>query len=129
MNANRAYELIKERTASLELDLWMHTNEISLVRQRGMTREAVSEAVGRLISEGWLERTRRGIKMTEDALASVFGQLFEVRSVLEELCERQSALSTACVDKRKCWLTVKSAEYSLQALAETLANNYSGNAM
>ena len=46
-----------------------------------------------------------------------------------ELCERQSAFSTACVDKRKCWLTVKSAEYSLQALAETLVNNYSGNAM
>jgi hypothetical protein len=52
-----------------------------------------------------------------------------LRAVLEEVCERQSALSTACVDKRKCWLTVKSAEYSLQALAETLVNNYSGNAM
>jgi DNA-binding GntR family transcriptional regulator len=69
----------------------MSTNELALVRLIGMSPEAVNAAVGRLISEGWLERTGRGIKVTEESLANIFEQLFEVRSVLEGLCARLAA--------------------------------------
>ena len=61
--------------------------------------------------------------------------MMEASELIFERCLKKSANANphlalhACVDKCKCWLTVKSAEYSLQALAETLVNNYSGNAM
>jgi DNA-binding GntR family transcriptional regulator len=91
MNADRAYELIKERITSLELDPGVSINEISLARQVGMPPGSVSTAVERLIEEGWLERTDGGVKVTEDTLANIFSQLFEVRSVLEGLCARLAA--------------------------------------
>ena len=91
MSAERAYELIKERIFSLELDPGMSIDEISLVRQVGMSPEAVSAAAERLVSEGWLEVMDGGIRVTEESLASIFEQLFEVRSVLEGLCARLAA--------------------------------------
>ena len=91
MNADRAYELIKERITSLELDPGVSIDEISLARQVGMPPGPVSAAIGRLVDEGWLERTGQGVKVTDDTLASIFDQLFEVRSVLEGLCARLTA--------------------------------------
>ena len=88
MSAEKAYELIKERIVSLKLDPAVPVNEISLARRIGLAPEPVNEAVERLISEGWLERTDRGVKVTEDSLSSILDQLFEVRSVLEGLCAR-----------------------------------------
>lgn len=88
MNANKAYELIKERITSLELEPGVPINEITLARQAGMPPGPVQEAIAQLVSEGWLERTNGSVRVTEETLASIFRQLFEVRSVLEGLCAR-----------------------------------------
>jgi DNA-binding GntR family transcriptional regulator len=91
MNTDRAYELIKERIVSLEMDPGVPIEEMSLARQIGMPPASATEAVQRLIDEGWLERIDQGIRVTEDTLASILSQLFEVRSVLESLCARLAA--------------------------------------
>jgi DNA-binding GntR family transcriptional regulator len=91
MSAEKAYELIKERIIFLELDPGMSASEIALARQVGLSLAPVSEAIERLVSEGWLERTDGGVKVTEESLASIFRQLFEVRSVLERLAGRLAA--------------------------------------
>jgi len=91
MSAEKAYELIKEWIVSLELDPGESVTEIILARRVGLALGPVGEAVDRLISEGWLERTDRGVKVTEESLANILDQLFEVRSVLEGLCARLAA--------------------------------------
>jgi len=91
MSADKAYELIKERIISLELDPGISVSEIALARQVGLSPAPVREAVARLISEGWLERTDGGVKVTEESLSNVLRQLFEVRSVLERLSGRLAA--------------------------------------
>ena len=91
MSAGKAYELIKERIISLELDPGISVSEIVLARQVGLSPAPVAEAVARLIGEGWLERTDGGVKVTEGSLSNVFRQLFEVRSVLERLAGRLAA--------------------------------------
>lgn len=91
MSADKAYELIKKWIVSLELDPGEPVNEIILARRVGLAPGPVGEAVERLISEGWLERTDRGVKVTEESLANILDQLFEVRSVLEGLCARLAA--------------------------------------
>lgn len=91
MNTDRAYDLIRERIISLELDPGMPINEIALARQVGMPPGSVGQAVERLVEEGWLERVGEGVKVTEDTLANILNQLFEVRSVLEGLCARLAA--------------------------------------
>ena len=88
MNADRAYELIRERIVSLELDPGVPINEMALARQIGMPPGAAQDAVTRLVNEGWLERLDQGVQVAEDTLASILSQLFEVRSVLEGLCAR-----------------------------------------
>jgi DNA-binding GntR family transcriptional regulator len=88
MSADRAYELIKERIASLELDPGVPVEVISLARQVGMPPGPVADAVETLTREGWLERVDPGVKVTEDALASILSQSFEERFVLETLCGR-----------------------------------------
>ena len=91
MSAGKAYELIKERIISLELDPGISVSEIVLARQVGLSPAPVAEAVDRLIGEGWLERTDGGVKVTEGSLSNIFRQLFEVRSVLEGLAGRLAA--------------------------------------
>jgi len=91
MSTEKAYELIKERIVSLELDPGESVSEIILARRVGLAPGPVGEAIERLIGEGWLERTARGVKVTEESLANVLDQLFEVRSVLEGLCARLAA--------------------------------------
>jgi DNA-binding GntR family transcriptional regulator len=91
MSVDKAYELIKESIVSLELDPGESVAEIILARRVGLAPGPVNEAVERLISEGWLERTDKGVKVTEDSLRNILDQLFEVRSVLEGLCARLAA--------------------------------------
>jgi DNA-binding GntR family transcriptional regulator len=91
MNADRAYELIKERIISLELDPGTPIDVLALARQIGMPPGSVNQAVERLVQEGWLERINGSVKVTEETLASIFRQSFEVRSVLEGLCGRLAA--------------------------------------
>lgn len=91
MSTNKAYELIKDWIVSLELDPGVAVDEIILARRVGLAPRPVGEAVERLIAEGWLERTDRGVRVTEESLANIFDQLFEVRSVLEGLGARLAA--------------------------------------
>jgi len=91
MNTDRAYELIKERIVSLELDPGGPIDELMLARQIGMPPGPAKEAVARLVDEGWLIRVDRGVQVAEDTLASILNQLFQVRSVLEGLCARLAA--------------------------------------
>jgi len=91
MSADKAYELIKEQIISLEFDPGMSVSEVILARQLGLTPAFVTEAVERLVGEGWLERTAGGVKVTDETLSSIFRQLFEVRSVLESLSGRLAA--------------------------------------
>jgi DNA-binding GntR family transcriptional regulator len=91
MNADRAYELLKEHIVALELEPGASTDENTLARLIGMPPGSVHEAVERLIGEGWLERVSGQIKVTEETFASIFRQSFEVRSVLEALCARLAA--------------------------------------
>jgi len=97
MNADRAYELLKERITALELDPGQSINETTLARQMGLPPGPVEGAVQRLVEEGWLEIVDGGVKVTEETLASILSQLYEVRSVLEALCARLAAerISTA----------------------------------
>jgi DNA-binding GntR family transcriptional regulator len=88
MSADKAYELIRERITSLELDPGISISEITLARQVGLSPAPVAQAVERLVSEGWLERTDGGLRVTEESLSNIFRQLFEVRSVLERLAGR-----------------------------------------
>jgi DNA-binding GntR family transcriptional regulator len=91
MSAQRAYELIRERIISLEMDPGVAVSEIALARQVGLSPAPVGEAVNRLIEEGWLERSSGGVRVTEESLTNIFRQLFEVRSVLERLAGRLAA--------------------------------------
>lgn len=91
MNAEKAYELIKERITSLELEPGVPIDVTSLARQVGMPPAPVNDAIERLVGEGWLERTNGSVRVTEETLSSIFRQLFEVRSVLEGLCARLAA--------------------------------------
>lgn len=88
MNADRAYDLLKEYIVALELEPGALTDENTLARMVGMPPGSIHEAVERLIDENWLERANGHIKVTEETLASIFRQSFEVRSVLEALCAR-----------------------------------------
>jgi len=91
MNADKSYELIRERIISLELDPEMTIDELSLARQIGMPPGPVHQAVEQLVDEGLLERVGNGVKVTEECLADIFDQLFQVRSVLEGLGARLAA--------------------------------------
>ncbi len=91
MSADKAYQLIKERIITLKLDPGVPVDEIYLARRVGLAPGPVNEAVERLTREGWLERTDRGVKVSEESLANILDQLFEVRSVLEGLCARLAA--------------------------------------
>jgi DNA-binding GntR family transcriptional regulator len=88
VNANRAYELIKEQITSLDLEPGVPVDEASLARRIGMPPGTISQAVQCLVDEGWLERVDGGVRVTEETLSSIFSQSFEVRSVLEGLCAR-----------------------------------------
>lgn len=91
MSADKAYELIKEWIVSLELDPAEMVDQAILARRVGLPPGPVNEAVERLISEGWLERSDGGVRVTEESLSNILDQLFEVRSVLEGLCARLAA--------------------------------------
>jgi DNA-binding GntR family transcriptional regulator len=88
VNADRAYELIKEQITSLELEPGVPIDEANLARRVGVPPGTIGQAVECLVDEGWLERVTGGVKVTEETLSSVFSQVFEVRSVLEGLCAR-----------------------------------------
>jgi DNA-binding GntR family transcriptional regulator len=88
MNADRAYELLREQIISLEIEPGVPIQETTLARRVGMAPGSVSQAVDRLVKEGWLERTNDTVRVTEDTMAAIFRQSFEVRSVLEQLCAR-----------------------------------------
>jgi DNA-binding GntR family transcriptional regulator len=88
VNANRAYELIKERITSLDLEPGVPVDEASLARRIGVPPGTIGQAVQCLVDEGWLERVDNGVRVTEETLSSIFSQSFEVRSVLEALCAR-----------------------------------------
>jgi len=91
MSVEKAYELIKDWIVSLELDPAEPVDEAILARRLGLAPGPVNEALERLISEGWLERVGRGVRVTEESLSNILDQLFEVRSVLEGLCARLAA--------------------------------------
>ncbi len=88
MNADRAYELLRDQILSLEIEPGVPIQEASLARRLGMPPGSVSQAVDRLIQEGWLERANDAVRVTDDTMAGIFRQSFEVRSVLEQLCAR-----------------------------------------
>jgi len=88
MNADRAYELLRDQILSLEIEPGVPIQEASLARRLGMPPGSVSQAVGRLVQEGWLERANDAVRVTDDTMAGIFRQSFEVRSVLEQLCAR-----------------------------------------
>jgi DNA-binding GntR family transcriptional regulator len=88
MSADRAYELLREQIISLEIEPGVPIQETSLARRLGMPPGSVGEAVDRLVEEGWLERTNDAVRVTDDTMAGIFRQSFEVRSVLEQLCAR-----------------------------------------
>jgi DNA-binding GntR family transcriptional regulator len=88
MNADRAYELLRDQILSLEIEPGVPIQEASLARRLGMPPGSVSQAVDRLVQEGWLERANDAVRVTDDTMAGIFRQSFEVRSVLEQLCAR-----------------------------------------
>ncbi|UCC65248.1 MAG: GntR family transcriptional regulator, partial [Anaerolineae bacterium] len=88
MSVEKAYELTKDWIVSLELDPAEPVDEAILARRLGLAPGPVNEALERLVSEGWLERVGRGVRVTEESLSNILDQLFEVRSVLEVLCAR-----------------------------------------
>ncbi|MFN2154410.1 MAG: GntR family transcriptional regulator [Anaerolineae bacterium] len=88
MNADRAYELLRDQILSLEIEPGVPIQEASLARRLGMPPGSVSQAVDRLVEEGWLERANDAVRVTDDTMAGIFRQSFEVRSVLEQLCAR-----------------------------------------
>ena len=88
MNADRAYELLREQIISLDIEPGLPLQETALARRVGMPPGSVRQAIDRLVEEGWLERTGDTVRVSEDTMAAIFRQSFEVRSVLEQLCAR-----------------------------------------
>lgn len=88
MDTDTAYDMIRERIVSLELDPGVPIDEMILARQIGMPPGAAQDAITRLVEEGWLTRVDQGVQVAEDTLSSILSQLFEVRSVLEGLSAR-----------------------------------------
>ena len=88
MNADRAYELLREQIISLEIEPGIALDETALARRLGMPPGSVSRAIDQLVEQGWLERANNAVRVTDETMASIFRQSFEVRSVLEALCAR-----------------------------------------
>ncbi|MBN1639678.1 MAG: GntR family transcriptional regulator [Anaerolineae bacterium] len=88
MDVDRAYELLREQITSLEIEPGVPIDETTLARRLGMPPGSVHHAIDELVQEGWIERDGNSVRVTDDTMARIFRQSFEVRSVLEALCAR-----------------------------------------
>jgi DNA-binding GntR family transcriptional regulator len=81
--SSQAYEAIKARILSLELQPGQFLNEVALCTMTGMGRMPVHQAVHRLMAEGLLEiLPRKGIIIRPDSLNEILA-LLEARSAVE----------------------------------------------
>lgn len=85
----KAYQSIKRKLLSLELDPAVPINETALVREFGLGRSFVQEALRRLADEGLVvDRGRRGLFVADLVTTRLLRQVVELRTVLEGFCAR-----------------------------------------
>ena len=86
--ADQAYEAIRDRIVNGELGLGEFIREQEVSEALGVSRTPVREALGRLASEGFLERIpHRGFRVPEEALNTLL-EIYPILSSLELLAGR-----------------------------------------
>ncbi len=97
LKSSKVYAALKEMVADHRFQPGVRVNVEKLVRELGVSRVPVWEAIRRLEQEGLLETIpNRGVFMVEMTLEKAF-ELFQVRSALERLAARLAAQN---LDKR-----------------------------
>ncbi len=85
----KAYRLVKRKLLSLELDPAVSINEMALVRESGLGRSFIQEALRRLVDEGLVvDRGRRGLFVADLVTTRLLRRVVELRTVLEGFCAR-----------------------------------------
>ena len=97
LKSSKVYAILKQMVADYRFQPGARINVEKLVREVGMSRVPVWEAIRRLEQEGLLQTIpNRGVFMLEMTLEKAF-ELFQVRGALERLAGRLAAEN---VDKR-----------------------------
>ncbi len=87
-NADRAYELIKDKIVRVEMPPGSLIRELDLMDELNLGRTPIREALKRLQADSLVVvKARRGIFVTDIAITDL-SQIYEVRVELEGLCAR-----------------------------------------
>ncbi len=99
--ADQAYEAIRDRIVNGELSVGEFVREQEVSEALGVSRTPVREALGRLASEGFLDRIpHRGFQVPEEALNTLL-ELYPILSSLEILAGRLALSCLTDGDLRK----------------------------
>ncbi len=87
---NQVYEILREKVISGVMTPGEFIREKDVSERLGVSRTPVREALGRLASEGFLERLpHRGFKLPEESMADLL-ELYPIITALEELAAKQA---------------------------------------
>ena len=87
---NQVYEILREKVISGEMTPGEFIREKDVSERLGVSRTPVREALGRLASEGFLERLpHRGFKLPEETMSDLL-DLYPIITALEELAAKQA---------------------------------------
>lgn len=90
-DADRAYQLIKEKIITVEMPPGSVIRETQLMKELGLGRTPIREALMQLETQNLVEVVpRRGLFVTEIAITDL-QQIYEVRVEIESLCARLAA--------------------------------------
>jgi DNA-binding GntR family transcriptional regulator len=89
--SERAYHLIKEKIITLELGPSSVIDEHSLMKELGLGRTPIREALQRLDAEGLVHIVPRRGMFVADISITDLQKIFEVRIVLAGFCARVAA--------------------------------------
>lgn len=99
--ADQAYEAIRNRIVNGELSVGEFVREQEVSEALGVSRTPVREALGRLASEGFLDRIpHRGFRVPEEAIATLL-ELYPILSVLEILAGKLALARLTSADIRR----------------------------
>ena len=87
---NQVYEILREKVLSGEMTPGEFIREKDVSERLGVSRTPVREALGRLASEGFLERhPHRGFQLPEETMTDLL-ELYPIITALEELAAKQA---------------------------------------
>lgn len=87
---NQVYEILREKVISGEMTPGEFIREKEVSERLGVSRTPVREALGRLASEGFLERIpHRGFQLPEESIGDLI-ELYPIITALEELAAKEA---------------------------------------